>query len=131
LKKEVNSMPEQKTVGLVIAGAAARSLEHEGIEMAERAGAFIVPTTQMTQEDLHELQDGALPCQAAWKFRRDNEGILASQRFYRKPCKGVAYGTDCGMFPFSHGILEFQAMVKAGLKDSVVYRAANGAGQRA
>jgi imidazolonepropionase-like amidohydrolase len=27
----------------------------------------------------------------------------------------VAYGTDCGMFPFSHGVLEFQAMVKAGL----------------
>lgn len=27
----------------------------------------------------------------------------------------AAYGTDCGMFPFSHGILEFQAMVKAGL----------------
>ena len=27
----------------------------------------------------------------------------------------VAYGTDCGMFPFSHGIREFQAMVNAGL----------------
>jgi hypothetical protein len=27
----------------------------------------------------------------------------------------VALGTDCGMFPFSHGILEFQAMVAAGL----------------
>lgn len=27
----------------------------------------------------------------------------------------IAYGTDCGMFPFSHGILEFQAMVNAGL----------------
>ena len=27
----------------------------------------------------------------------------------------IAYGTDCGMFPFSHGILEFQAMVTAGL----------------
>jgi len=27
----------------------------------------------------------------------------------------VAYGTNCGMFPFSHGILEFQAMVNAGV----------------
>jgi imidazolonepropionase-like amidohydrolase len=27
----------------------------------------------------------------------------------------VAFGTDCGMFPFSEGILEFQAMVAAGL----------------
>lgn len=27
----------------------------------------------------------------------------------------IAYGTDCGMLPFSHGILEFQAMVNAGL----------------
>jgi imidazolonepropionase-like amidohydrolase len=27
----------------------------------------------------------------------------------------VAFGTDCGMFPFSHGIREFQAMAAAGL----------------
>jgi imidazolonepropionase-like amidohydrolase len=27
----------------------------------------------------------------------------------------IAFGTDCGMFPFSHGILEFQAMVAAGM----------------
>ncbi|MGO4572697.1 hypothetical protein [Microvirga sp. 2TAF3] len=27
----------------------------------------------------------------------------------------IDHGTDCGMFPFSHGILEFQAMVAAGL----------------
>ena len=27
----------------------------------------------------------------------------------------MALGTDCGMFPFSEGILEFQAMVAAGL----------------
>ena len=99
----------------------ARSVEHaylidaEGIEMAERAGAYIVPTMQMTQEDLHELQAGTLPCQAVWKFRRDNEGILASQRLLAGSRVKVAYGTDCGMFPFSHGILEFQAMVKAGL----------------
>jgi len=36
----------------------------------------------------------------------------------------VAYGTDCGMFPFSHGILEFQAMVKAGLSSVRVLKAA-------
>ena len=99
----------------------ARSLEHaylidaEGIEMAEQAGAYIVPTMQMTQEDLHGLQAGTLPCQAVWKFRRDSEGILASQRLLAGSHVKVAYGTDCGMFPFSHGILEFQAMVKAGL----------------
>ena len=83
--------------------------------MAEQAGAYIVPTMQMTQEDLHGLQAGTLPCQAVWKFRRDSEGILASQRLLAGSHVKVAYGTDCGMFPFSHGILEFQAMVKAGL----------------
>jgi imidazolonepropionase-like amidohydrolase len=99
----------------------ARSLEHaylidsEAIEMAERAGSYIVPTMQMTQEDLHGLQAGTLPCQAVWKFRRDNEQILASQKLLAGSKVKIAYGTDCGMFPFSHGILEFQAMVKAGL----------------
>ncbi|MGE5293594.1 MAG: amidohydrolase family protein, partial [Solirubrobacterales bacterium] len=55
------------------------------------------------------------PCQAVWKFRRDNEGILASQRLLAGSRAKIAYGTDCGMFPFDHGIREFQAMVKAGL----------------
>jgi imidazolonepropionase-like amidohydrolase len=36
----------------------------------------------------------------------------------------VAYGTDCGMFPFSHGILEFQAMVDAGLSTIRALKAA-------
>lgn len=99
----------------------ARSIEHaylidaEGIQMAEQAGSFIVPTMQMTQEDLHALQAGTLPCQAVWKFRRDSEKILASQRLLAGSQVRIAYGTDCGMFPFSHGILEFQAMVKVGL----------------
>src|SRR5581483_4851395 len=99
----------------------ARSLEHaylidaEGLEMAEQAGAYIVPTMQMTLEAMQELQAGTLPCQAVWKFKRDNEGILASQRLLAGSRVKIAYGTDCGMFPFSHGILEFQAMVKAGL----------------
>jgi imidazolonepropionase-like amidohydrolase len=70
---------------------------------------------QMTQEDLAELKAGTLPCQAVWKFSRDNEGILDSQRLVTSSEAKVAFGTDCGMFPFSHGIREFQAMVDAGL----------------
>ncbi len=108
----------------------ARSLEHaylidsEALEMAEHAGSYIVPTMQMTQEDLHELQAGTLPCQAVWKFRRDNQKILASQRLLAQSQVKIAYGTDCGMFPFSHGILEFQAMVKAGLSPIRALKAA-------
>jgi imidazolonepropionase-like amidohydrolase len=99
----------------------ARSIEHaylidsEGLAMASQFGVFVVPTMQMTQEDLHQLQEGTLPCQAVWKFRRDNEKILAAQRLLAATDVKVAYGTDCGMFPFTHGILEFQAMVSAGL----------------
>jgi imidazolonepropionase-like amidohydrolase len=99
----------------------ARSLEHaylidaEGIEMAEQAGAYVVPTMQMTQEDLQQLHAGTLPAQAVWKFQRDHERILASQRLLAASGVKVAYGTDCGMFPFSRGILEFQAMVNSGL----------------
>jgi imidazolonepropionase-like amidohydrolase len=92
--------------------------------MAENAGSYIVPTMQMTQEDLRELQAGTLPCQAVWKFRRDNERILASQRLLAASQVKIAYGTDCGMFPFSHGILEFQAMVKAGLSPVRALKAA-------
>jgi imidazolonepropionase-like amidohydrolase len=98
-----------------------RSLEHayliddEAVAMAAHSGVYVVPTMQMTQEDLRQLQDGTLPCQAVWKFRRDNQKILASQRLLAASDVKIAYGTDCGMFPFSHGILEFQAMVAAGL----------------
>jgi imidazolonepropionase-like amidohydrolase len=92
--------------------------------MAERAGSYIVPTMQMTQEDLHGLQAGILPCQAVWKFRRDDQQILASQRLLAGSRVKIAYGTDCGMFPFSHGILEFQALVKAGLSTARALRAA-------
>ena len=80
----------------------ARSLEHaylidaEGIELAERAGTYIVPTMQMTQEDLQQLHAGTLPAQAVWKFRRDSERILASQRLLAGSQVKVAYGTDCG-----------------------------------
>jgi len=94
------------------------------IQMAERAGSYVVPTMQMTQEDLHELQAGTLLCQAVWKFRRDNEKILAAQRLLAGSQVKIAYGTDCGMFPFSHGILEFQAMVKAGLSPVRALKAA-------
>lgn len=108
----------------------ARSLEHaylideEGIDLAAGAGAYIVPTMQMTQEDLGELRAGTLPCQAVWKFRRDSSQILDSQRLLASSDVKVAYGTDCGMFPFSHGILEFKAMVDAGLSSVRALKAA-------
>jgi imidazolonepropionase-like amidohydrolase len=108
----------------------ARSIEHaylidgEGLAMAARSGVYVVPTMQMTQEDLHQLREGTLPCQAVWKFRRDNEKILESQRLIAASNVKVAYGTDCGMFPFSHGILEFQAMVGAGLSPARALQAA-------
>jgi len=110
--------------------AGARSLEHaylideEGIELAVRAGVFIVPTMQMTQEDLAQLRSGTLPEQAVWKFRRDSSEILESQRLIAGSDVKIAYGTDCGMFPFSHGILEFQAMVNAGISTVRALRAA-------
>ncbi len=101
--------------------AGARSLEHcyliddEGIAMAEQAGAYLVPTMQMTREDKAMLKANTLPVQAAWKFRRDVDEIERAQKRIVASVAHVAYGTDCGMFPFSHGILEFQAMVAAGL----------------
>ena len=101
--------------------AGVRSLEHcyliddEGIAMAEKAGAFLVPTMQMTREDKAMLKARKLPMQAAWKFQRDVDEIERAQKRIVTSKAPVAYGTDCGMFPFSHGILEFQAMVAAGL----------------
>jgi imidazolonepropionase-like amidohydrolase len=110
--------------------AGARSVEHcyliddEGIGMAEQAGAFLVPTMQMTREDKELLQAGKLPEQAVWKFRRDLGAIEAAQRRIARSAAKVAYGTDCGMFPFTHGILEFQAMVAAGLTTARALKAA-------
>jgi len=101
--------------------AGARSLEHcyliddEGIAMAEKAGAYLVPTMQMTREDKALLVAGKLPEQAVWKFRRDVAAIEDAQQRIARSKANVAYGTDCGMFPFSQGVLEFQAMVVAGL----------------
>lgn len=101
--------------------AGARSLEHcyliddEGIRMAEQSGAFLVPTMQMTREDKTMLAANQLPPQATWKFQRDVDAIEVAQRHMVNSQAKIAYGTDCGMFPFSHGILEFQAMVAAGL----------------
>ena len=101
--------------------AGARSLEHcyliddEGIAMAEKAGAFVVPTMQMTREDKELLRAGRLPEHAVWKFRRDVAAIEEAQRRIAQSSVNVAFGTDCGMFPFSEGVLEFQAMVAAGL----------------
>lgn len=90
-------------------------IDHEALGMANEAGTFVVPTMQMTQEDLNALHSHTLPCQAVWKFSRDNGKIVDSQRLMAQSDVKIAYGTDCGMFPFSHGILEFQAMVAAGL----------------
>lgn len=112
--------------------AAARSLEHcyliddEGIVMAEKAGAFLVPTMQMTREDKALLRANKLPEQAIWKFRRDVEAIEEAQRRIAQSDVKVAYGTDCGMFPFSNGVLEFQAMVAAGLSPARALKAATG-----
>ena len=107
----------------------ARSLEHaylideEAVDLAVRLDTFIVPTMQMTQEDLGELQAGTLPCQAVWKFSRDNRQIVDSQRLVAASDAKVAFGTDCGMFPFSQGILEFQALAAAGLSPLRALRA--------
>jgi imidazolonepropionase-like amidohydrolase len=101
--------------------AGARSIEHcyliddEGIAMAERTGAFVVPTMQMTREDKALMTAGKLPPQTGWKFRRDVDAIEVAQKRMAQSTAKIAYGTDCGMFPFSHGVLEFQAMVAAGL----------------
>jgi len=101
--------------------AGVRSLEHaylidaEGIAMAETAGTFVVPTMQMTQEDLAHLEHGTLPAQAVGKFTRDHTQILEAQHRIAASNVKIAFGTDCGMFPFSHGVREFQAMVAAGM----------------
>ena len=109
--------------------AGARSLEHcyliddEGIAMAEQAGAFLVPTMQLTREDKDLLKAGKLPEQAVWKFRRDVAAIEEAQRRIAQSKVKVAFGTDCGMFPFSEGVLEFQAMVAAGLSPTRALKA--------
>jgi imidazolonepropionase-like amidohydrolase len=101
--------------------AGARSLEHcyliddEGLAMAERTGAFVVPTMQMTREDKALLQGGRLPPHAVWKFRRDLAAIEAAQARIARSRVKIALGTDCGMFPFGEGVREFEAMVAAGV----------------
>jgi len=77
-------------------------IDEEAIGMATRAGPYIVPTMQMTQEDLGELRADTLPDQAVWKFRRDSRRILDAQRLVASSDAKVALGTGCGMFPFSH-----------------------------
>ncbi|SEF13122.1 Imidazolonepropionase [Burkholderia sp. WP9] len=110
--------------------AGARSLEHcyliddEGIAMAEKSGAFLVPTMEMTREDKAMLRAGTLPKQAVWKFERDLDEIERAQRRMTASSAKIAFGTDCGMFPFSRGIFEFQAMVEAGLSTARALKAA-------
>ena len=75
---------------------------------------------------LQALHEGRLTPYTAAKIERDAEQILDAQRRIAASKAKIAYGTDCGMFPFSHGNLEFQAMVKAGLDPARVLRAATG-----
>ena len=116
--------------------AGVRSLEHcyliddDGIAMAEQSGTFIVPTMQMTREDKAMLKSGDLPVQAMGKFSRDVEEIERAQKRIVMSKVDVAYGTDCGMFPFDHGILEFQAMVAAGLSSLRALKAATSVAAR-
>lgn len=113
-----------------------RSLEHaylideEGVRMAAEAGVFIVPTMQMTQEDLAQLEAATLPEQAVWKFSRDSDQILRSQQLIAAGDAEIVFGTDCGMFPFDHGVLEFRAMVDAGVSPLRALRAATSTAAR-
>ena len=61
---------------------------------------------------------------AVGKFRRDHEQIQAAHRRVAASSVKIAYGTDCGMFPFSHGINEFQAMTAAGISPVRALKAA-------
>ena len=90
--------------------AGARSLEHcyliddEGIAMAEKAGAYLIPTMQMTREDKALLVAGKLPEQAVWKFRRDVAAIEDAQqvvagltpRSQRHACRSGLASIDAG-----------------------------------
>ncbi|HET9595581.1 MAG TPA: amidohydrolase family protein [Anaeromyxobacteraceae bacterium] len=91
--------------------------------MAEKAGAFVVPTMQMTREDEALLHGGRLPPHAVWKFRRDLATIKAAQARIARSGVKIALGTDCGMFPFSEGVREFEAMVAAGVAPARALRA--------
>jgi imidazolonepropionase-like amidohydrolase len=101
--------------------AGARSLEHcyliddEALSMAEQAGVFVVPTMHMNQEDIRKLHREELPEEAAAKLERDCEAVLAAQRRIAASNVKIAYGTDCGLIPFEHGIHEFEAMTSVGV----------------
>jgi imidazolonepropionase-like amidohydrolase len=84
----------------------------------------------MTQEDLQQLEAGTLPEQAVSKFAREAEQILASQRLVASGDAEVVFGTDCGMFPFDHGIKEFSALISAGLSPLRVLSAATSTAAR-
>lgn len=98
--------------------------------MVADEGIFIVPTMQMTQEDLQQLEAGTLPDQAVWKFSRDSEQIFESPRIIADGDADIVFGTDCGMFPFDHGIKEFAAMVAAGLTPLRALKAATSTAAR-
>jgi imidazolonepropionase-like amidohydrolase len=112
--------------------AGVRSLEHvylmdeESLQMAEDAAVFVVPTMQMNQEDLRRFDAGEVSGLPARKLHRDHDEVLAAQRRVAASNVKIAYGTDCGMIPFDHGIDEFQAMARAGVTPERALRAATG-----
>ena len=65
----------------------ARSIEHaylidsEGLQMAEQAGSYVVPTMQMTQEDLHELQPARCPAR-----RCGSSGAITKRSLHLSGC---------------------------------------------
>jgi imidazolonepropionase-like amidohydrolase len=112
--------------------AGARSLEHvylmddEALQMAEAAGVFVVPTMEMNQEDLRRFDAGEVSGRPARKLGRDHDEVIAAQRRLATSDVKVAYGTDCGLIPFSRGICEFEAMTNAGFSEVRALRAATG-----
>lgn len=75
---------------------------------------------QMTQEHYTSCKLARCPVRPCGNFGA-TMGILASQRLPAGSEIRIAYGTDCGMSPWSRGILEFQAMVNAGLGPCELY----------
>ena len=65
---------------------------------------------QMTREDKALLTSGKLPEHAVWVPAATSRPSRKRRNDLTSNAK-VAFGTDCGMFPFTEGVLEFQAMV--------------------
>jgi imidazolonepropionase-like amidohydrolase len=103
--------------------AGARSLEHcyliddEGIEMAEKAGTFLVPT--MKREDKALLAAGKLPEQALWKFRRDVAAIEDAQRRIARSKAKVAMERIVACFRSARAYWNFRRWWRRALRPCV------------